>query len=738
MADMKTQAIITTALCALLGSPQIFAQEAPPAVQDVQQAILAGQHPFFDKGMYPDWSKLTPEQARKDSAAALVMARHRLDCISNIKPEEATFENTFLALSHAQDELEKVQNRLYHLTTVADNEELRKAQEELMPEWNALAAEVLANEKLWSVLRSAATQPWVRELSPAKQRYVEQIIQNFHDEGADLSLEDKLRKQEIEDEMSLLQLEFSKNVQDSTNAWELIITDEAQLEGMSADWMDKAREEAAEVIHTTDAAPAWRITLQASSYAEVLRHCKVEATRKACWEGSLTVGSGKYDNAPIVARIMELRRELAELLGFETYADLTTHRRMVGSGANALKFVDDMMQKVKPAFDAECAQVLDFVTKRTGRVTTALNPWDRSYYLREMAEEMYQFDSESLRPYLESKQLLNGIFGIFSNLYGISFTELPTQYVKAGEANSPVAVETWHPEVKAFAVTDDRTGHHLGSFYVDLFPRDTKREGAWVMPLGYGDTQGPGKPHSPHLACLVGNMTPANGDGPALFSHRDAVVLFHEFGHMMHCMLSDTELQAHAGTGVAWDFVELPSQICENWAWAPEGVAIFGYHHATGHRMPDTLVEKLQASRYFLPATDNMGQLCIAKLDLEMHMNYNEKFKGKELDAATRELLSPWQIRSTRPGTSIMRRLRHCITGGYSAGYYSYKWAEVLAADAFTRFQSEGVMNRRTGQDFRNEILSKGDSQPAAEIYRNFMGREPNPDALLQSQGLCK
>ena len=735
---MKNLAITTTSLCALLGMPMLYAADTPQQVADVQQAIQAGEHPFFDKGLYPDWSKLTPAQARIDSAAAMVLARHRLEQLSNIRPEEATFENTFLALEQAQAELGNVQNRLYHLKTVADNEELRKVQEELMPEWNALGAEVLANDKIWAVLRHAAAQPWVKELSPAKQRFVEQIIQNFQDQGADLSPEQKARKKEIEDEMSLLQLEFGKNVQDSTEAWELIITDPSQLDGMSADWMDKAREDARKRVHGDDTAPAWRISLQSSSYGEVLRYCKVEATRRACWEGARTIGSGQYDNARIVARIMELRRELAELQGFETYADLTTSRRMVGGGRNALKFVDDMMQKVKPAFDAECQQLLDFVTRRTGRVTTAMNHWDRAYYMREMSEELYEFDAESLRPYLACNQLVDGMFNIFSNLYGISFTELPSQCLKEADAAQPHVIPTWDPEVRVFAVSDDRTGYHLGTFYVDLFPRSGKREGAWVMPLGYGKPATGNKPHEPHLACLVGNMTPASGDKPALLSHRDAVVLFHEFGHMMHCMLSNTEVQAHSGTSVTWDFVELPSQITENWAWEPEAFAIFGYHYENGTRMPDDLINKLLASRYYLPATDNMGQLCVAKLDLEMHMNYDEKFKGKDLDAATNELLDPWQINYTQPGVSIMRRLRHCITGGYSAGYYSYKWAEVLAADAYSRFQKEGALNRSTGQDFRNEILSRGDSAAAAELYRNFMGRDPNPDALLQSQGLCK
>ena len=735
---MKKQAIITTSLCALLTMPLVHADTTPQPVQQVLQAIAEGAHPFYDKGMYPDWSKLTPEQARIDSEAAMVLARHRIAQISNIRPEDATFDNTFLALSHAQDELEKVQNRIYHLKTVADNEELRKVQEELMPRWNELSAEVLANEKLWSILRHAASQPWVKELSPARQRYVEQVIQNFHDMGADLTPEQKERKKEIEDEISMLQLEFGKNVQDSTNAWELIITDPAQLDGMSADWMEKAREDARKYVHGDDAAPAWRISLQAASYNEVLKHCTVEATRKACWEGARTIGSGQYDNAPIVARIMELRRELAELLGFKTYADLTTHRRMVGSADKALKFVDDMMQKVKPAFEAECAQILDFVTRRTGRVTTILNPWDRAFYLREMSEEMYNLDTEQLRPYLKYENVLNGIFSIFSNLYGVSFTELPSQYLNPGETASPHIIETWHPDVKVYAVTDDCTGQHLGSFYLDIFPRTTKREGAWVMPMNYGMPGNETKPHTPHLACLAGNMTPATADKPALFSHYNAVVLFHEFGHMMHVMLSDTELQAHAGTGVAWDFVELPSQITENWAWEADGIATFGFHYETGAVIPANMVNKLRASRYFLPASDNMGQLCIAKLDLEMHMHYDEKFKGKDLDAATRELLEPWQMKYSTPGSSIMRRLRHCITGGYSAGYYSYKWAEVLAADAYTRFRDEGVLNRQTGADFRRCILSQGDSRNAAELYRDFMGRDPNPDALLQSQGLAK
>jgi oligopeptidase A len=238
------------------------------------------------------------------------------------------------------------------------------------------------------------------------------------------------------------------------------------------------------------------------------------------------------------------------------------------------------------------------------------------------------------------------------------------------------------------------------------------------------------------LAALVGNLTSPVGDAPALFSHYDVETLFHEFGHMMHVMLSDTELREHCGTRVAWDFVELPSQMFENWTWVPEGIAAYSGHYQTGEPMPAELVEKLVSSRYFMPAMDNMGQLCIGKLDLEMHMNYESRFAGRPLDAASAQLLDPWCVPVSITAPSMMRHLTHCISGGYAGGYYSYKWAEVLSADAFTRFRREGVMNTTTGAAFREAVLRQGDSKPASEVYRDFMGRDPNPDALLQAKGL--
>ncbi len=735
---MTTKTILITAVCALTGMSILHAAEAAQAVAS-QPAVQEIAHPFYQDKPYPAWSQMTSDKALADAREGIRLAYERIDAISKVKPHEATFENTFLALAYSSVEMDQAMGYVHHLSSVMDSPQMRSVQEELIPELNKLSAYINANDALWAVIKNAATQPWVKQLSPQKQRFVQQTVDSFHDSGADLSPEKKARKAEIEQELSTLTLAFGKNVLDSTNAWELIITDPAELAGMSEDWMARAKADALAHGYGSEDKPAWRITLEFTSYGDVLSDCTVEATRKKCWEGQCSIGnSGKFDNAEIVARVMVLRRELAHLLEFDTYADLKTKRRMVGGGDNALAFIDGMMDKVKPAFEAECAQVLDYVSRCRGEKVTALNPWDRRFYLNKMSKELYNFDPESLRPYQECENVIKGMFSIFSGLYNVTITELPTVCLKPGEPCPEGKIEVWHPEVRLFAVKDAATGNHLGSFYLDIFPRATKRAGAWVLPMRYGTPAKDGKPHAPHLATLSGNLTAAVGDGPALFSHYDVETIFHEFGHMMHCMLGDTELEAHCGTSVTWDFVELPSQMTENWTWEPAGIATYAFHHETGEPIPAELVQKLNASRYFLPATDNMNQLCVGKLDLEMHMNYAFLFEGKNLDDATNELLAPWRIASTVPSPSIMRHLTHCITGGYAAGYYSYKWAEVLAADAFTRFKNEGVMNKATGADFRKFILSVGDSKPAADAYRDFMGRNPNPDALLQSQGLLK
>lgn len=731
-----THAILMTLALSLSAVAPLTAQQAVAP----QNAAVAPEeaHYFYQWESYPRWSLMTADQALRDARHGMKLAQARIDAICKISPAEASFENTFAVFEQAAAELDKTGSLLYHLSSTMDSPEFRAAQETLMPEMSAFSASVIANEKLWEVISTAATQPWVRDLSPAKQRYVQQVVDSFKDSGAALSPEQKARKAAIDLELSKLTLTFAKNVLDSTNAWHLVITDKAKLAGVSEDWLARAAAAALEKGYGTPENPQWLITLQYPSYSEVMKNCDVEETRKLCWEGRNTVGKGgQFDNAQIVARVMELRRELATLLGFGTFADMKAARRMVGSGSTAINFVDNMMHKVKPEFDREVAELLNYVSKKTGRQVTRMNPWDVQYYNRQLSNERYNLDPEAVRPYYKYENVYRGMFSIFESLLGITITEQKVACIKPGESLPEGAVaEVWHPEVQLFKVTDNKTGAHLGSFYLDPFPRKTKRAGAWVMPLHYGAPATNGKPHGPHLASICGNFNAPVGEKPALLSQLDVTTLFHEFGHMMHCMMGDTEMEAHCGTSVSWDFVEQPSQMFENWAWEPEGLARFAFHYETGELMPADMQQKLIAGRFFMPASDNMNQLCIAKLDLDLHVNYNEKYKGRDLDAATAELLEPWRMPQTASGSSIMRSLTHCINGGYAAGYYSYKWAEVLAADGFSRFRSEGVMNTSTGAAYRESILSKGDSADPNILFRNFVGREPNPDALLQQMGL--
>ncbi len=739
---MTTRTLLLTAACSLFGFTPLLAEQAadaaPASVPAVALVPAAPTHPFLDKALYPQWSKLTGEQALIDIRYSLDDARARMEAICRVKPGEETYENVFGAYERMDENLNRSESLLYHLASVMDSPAIRAAQEEVTPEVSAFSSSVIANEQLWGVIKRAAAAPWVKELSPAKQRFVQQVVDSFRDRGADLPSDKKERLAAIVQELSQLTLRFNKNVLDSNAAWELVVTDPAELAGCSETWMETARAAALAKGYGTEEKPQWLITQAYPSVGAVMRDCSVESTRRKCWEGSCTCGrDGAYDNAPIVARVMELRRELAELLGFASYADLTTAHRMVSSGKQAMSFVDDLMRRVKPAFERECEELLAYISKREGRQVKALAPWDRRYYMTQMSRERFALDPEELRPYFSCDAVLEGIFAMYGELLGIRITELPTVCLKPGESCPEGKVEVWHPEVRLYKVEDAATGQHLGSFYTDLFPRPVKREGAWVMPMHFGEPAADGKPHGPHLATLAGNLSPAAGEGePALLTHYDVTVIFHEFGHMLHNMLSNAEVSSHMGTCVAWDFVELPSQLNEHWAWEPVALERFSRHYKTGEPMPADLVQKMLAGRYFMPATDNMGQLCIAKLDLEMHVNYDEKFKGRSIDEATNALLAPWRIPMTVETPSLMRTLTHCISGGYSAGYYSYKWAEVLCADAWTRFAKEGPLNPATGADYRRTVLSVGDDKPAEQVYRDFMHRDPDPDALLREVGL--
>ena len=703
----------SSAVCILL---------APAAVAEQQE------HPFFRTAQYPAWSQMTPEQALADTRAAILEARAQLEAIAAVTPETATFDNTFLAWYCAGENLKQVSNYVFHLHTALGNPEMQRMMSQIMTESTAYKAEGLHADRIVQVLYKAASAPWVAELSPARQRFVQQTIQSMRDSGLLLPPDKQARKAAIEKELSQLSFRFNAYVQNAPHVWQLHITDPALLEGMPQSWMQMA-----EGLAKKEGKNGWTVNLTTVPAAPVLRYCKVEETRRQCWLGTTSAGT-KYalDTEPLIKKILELRHELANLLGYANYADMQAARRMMGTGQKALDFINDMLERSKPAWDAYVAAELNRYSQASGKELTAVNPWDTAYLNRMLPPQRDTFNVNVITPYLQADKVVEGLLKIWAQVLSLHIQELPTACLKPGETAPPGVVETWHPDVRCFAVKDAATGEHRGSFYMDIIARPRKRPQAWCLPLRDGNPAADGGLGEPHLAALMANLTPPRPGQPHLFNHGDIYMLFHEFGHMMHMMLGHGELRAHCTAEVERDFVEMPSHLQESWVWEPEALALFTSHYATGEPLPAHLVQQLTSSRGSNPIEMHMRMLCASKLDLELHMHYHDQYKDRPIDEVAQEILGPWLFPYTEQPPSEIRTMSHTMAEGYAAALYTYKWSEMLAADAMTRFTKEGVLNPATGADYRRCILERGSSIPAMQQIRDFLGREPDPAALIE------
>ena len=690
--------------------------------------------PFLNKELNIAWSRLTPERARTEIRSAIEEAKSAVEAICAV--QDPTYENTFAALEASGANLMRGWQRLSHLQSVMDSPELRDVVNELMPEVVIYSSSVTLNPQLYSVLKNAASQPWVAELSAVKQRFIAETLADFRENGAELSDEQKVRYAELTTKLAQLSQTFGEYVLDSTNAWEYITSNKAELVGLPASALAAAQADALSKGHGTEDAPAWRFTLQFTSVQPVLTFAEDEGLRSRIWHAMNEKGTGKYDTQPFIHEIMALRSEKAAMLGYERYSDYVTARRMAGSGTTALNFINKLHDRVKEPYLAEQEEIRRFAEKTSGTDIPVMKPWDISYWSEKRRKALYDFDSEELRPYFPMQGVLEGMFSIYSGLYGIRLEQCPTACIREGETLPEGAVEVWHPEVLFYKVYDEESGEHLGSFYADWYPRDSKRGGAWMNCLSCGRPPMNGEARVPHLALMCGNMSRPVGDTPALLTHREVETVFHEFGHLLHQILSDVEVESLAGCNVAWDFVELPSQINENWCWESEALDCFARHWQTGTPMPAELKQKMLAARNCGAATFAMRQLCFGKLDLELHTN-TSTYAGRDVEEIDREILADYRIPTTEAANSALRCFSHIFDGGYESGYYSYKWAEMLEADAFSRFAKEGIFNPATGRDFRRCILSQGNSRPAAELYRDFMQRDPDPEAMLRRDGIC-
>lgn len=679
-------------------------------------------HSFLDPTFQIRWSTLTPETIEPSIHHALAEAKENIEKIASQPANEATYESCFLALEDATENLSRGWGRLHHLDSVSDNPAQREALNKLLPEVTDFYSSLSLNPRLWNVLKTAAESIDPSSLTSIQLRHIEETLEDFKNSGADLPDEKKERIAALDSELSLATKQFAEHVLDSTNAWELVITDEEKLAGLP----DSAKAAAAANAQSKDLPEgSYRFTLQAPSMMPIMQHARDEQLRKTVWEASSSIAlEGEYDNTELVTRILTLRQEKAQILGHKNFADLTLQRRMARNGENALAFVEQIHDRIHDRFLAEAEQVSQYKATKTGEPAAPLEPWEFSYYAELLRQEKYDFDDEILRPYFPVQGVMDGMFSIASTIFGITITKKAT----APESS----IETWHPEVCFYEIHDSSTGSHLGSFYADWHPRETKRGGAWMNSLHTG-AQG-----EPHLGLIIGNMSPPVADKPALLTHREVETIFHEFGHLLHGLLSDVPIKSLSGTNVAWDFVELPSQIMENFCWERQTLDLFARHYETGEPIPEELFQKLIAAKNYLSATIFMRQLSFGKLDLELHV-HTEKYLGRDLDEVDREILADYRAPSKTQAPSMARRFNHLFSSptGYAAGYYSYKWAEVLDADAFTRFQKEGILNPETGASFRNEILSKGNSAPPEVLYEKFMSRPADPLPLLTRAGLA-
>ncbi|MBI2685806.1 MAG: M3 family metallopeptidase [Acidobacteria bacterium] len=654
------------------------------------------------------FDRIRAEDIEPSIAQLIADAKARIEAIA-ASTEPRTYENTMFALDHATEPLDVAFGIVKHLESVATYPALREAHNAVQGPVSEFYSSIRLHDGLWKALKEYAATEEAKALAGVRARHLKKTLEAFRLSGADLDPAGKKRSAEIDIELTKLTTKFSEHVLDATNAFELLIDDEARLAGLPPSAVAAARQSA-----ETKGLTGWRFTLQAPSYMAVMTYLDDRAIREKMYRAyAARAASGQYDNREILLQILELRQEKGKLLGFAHFADLALVDRMAKTGASAERFLTDLHEKTEAFFAKENAQLRAFAGG------LELEPWDVGYYAEKQRVALYDFDEEQLRPYFSLSSAMAGMFELTGKLFGIRVME------KEG-------VPAWDKDVRYFDIFDAGSGEHLACFYADMHPRENKRGGAWMDAFLTGM---PGV--SPHLGLMCGNLTPPIGDQPALLTHRDVETLFHEFGHLLHHSLTRVPVRDLAGTSVPWDFVELPSQIMENWCWERPALDLFAHHYQTGEPIPEELFTKLKRARTYRAANAQMRQLSFAFVDLALHMRYDPARDG-DVIAWSRKLLQPFSAAKLPEDHAMIASFTHLFANpvGYAAGYYSYKWAEVLDADAFSRFRKEGVFNAETGRAFRDCILAKGDSEDPAELYRQFMGRDPDPNALLLRSGL--
>nr|WP_298136416.1 oligopeptidase A [uncultured Pseudomonas sp.] len=679
---------------------------------------MTADNPLLQAFDLPPYSAIRPEHV--EPAVDVILADSRAAIAELLKQQSGTpsWDGLVLALDELNARLGRAWSPVSQLNAVCNNAELRAAYEACLPKLSEYSTELGQNRVLFEAYQALAACPEAAGFEVAQKTILEHALRDFRLSGIDLPEAEQQRYGAVQMKLSELGSKFSNQLLDATQAWTKQVTDEAALAGLTES--AKAQMKQAAEAKGLD---GWLITLEFPSYFAVMTYADDRKLREEVYAAYCTRASdqgpnaGHNDNGPVMAEILDLRQELAQLLGFGNYAELSLASKMADSTEQVLHFLRDLAQRSKTFAAQDLAELQAFAAEQG---CADLQSWDVGYYSEKLREQRYSISQEILRAYFPIDKVLSGLFAIVEKLYGIQIKELS-------------GFDSWHPDVRLFEISEN--GQHVGRFFFDLYARANKRGGAWMDGARDKRRDAGGELISP-VANLVCNFTSAVGDKPALLTHDEVTTLFHEFGHGLHHLLTRVE---HAGAsginGVAWDAVELPSQFMENWCWEPEGLALISGHYQSGEPLPQDLLDKMLAAKNFQSGLMMMRQLEFSLFDFELHATHGD---GRSVLQVLEGIRNEVSVLRPPAYNRFPNSFAHIFSGGYAAGYYSYKWAEVLSADAFSKFEEEGVFNSDTGRAFREAILARGGSREPMQLFVDFRGREPSIDALLRHLGLSQ
>ncbi|QBQ53443.1 oligopeptidase A [Nitrosococcus wardiae] len=676
-------------------------------------------NPLLEFTGRPPFSKIQPAHVEPAIDSLLAEGRALVEQLL-ASHTEYTWTTLVQPLEEMQERLDRVWSPVSHMNAVVNSDELRRAYNACLPKLSDFTTELGQNEELYQAFQTIAEGGEYPKLDTSQKKIIANALRDFRLSGVTLPPEKKARFKTIQQRLASLTAKFEENLLDATQAWRKHLTDEAALAGLPEGARAQSRQ-AAEYAGLE----GWLLTLEAPSYIAVTTYADDRDLREEIYTAFVTRASdqgphgGRWDNTQVMEEILALRHEAAQLLGFANHAERSLATKMAGSPQQVLDFLTDLAARSKGVAERDFAEIKSFAQEQYG--VEDLQVWDVAYYGEKLRQHKYAISQEELKPYFPAQKVLEGLFTIVHRLYGLEIQERED-------------VDTWHPEVRFFDIFDDH-GELRGQFYLDLYARSNKRGGAWMDDCLSRKRQG-SQLQIP-VAYLTCNLTPPVGDKPALFTHSEVITLFHEFGHGLHHLLTKVDYPSVAGiSGVPWDAVELPSQFMENWCWQREALDFIARHFETNEPLPEELFERMLAAKNFLSGMMMVRQLEFALFDFRLHLEY-EPARGARIDALLQEVREQVAVVQPPSFNRFAHSFSHIFAGGYAAGYYSYKWAEVLSADAFSRFEEEGIFNQQAGRAFMASILEQGGTREPLELFVEFRGREPTIDALLRHSGIA-